>query len=119
MAKIAFGVRGLKKLQKALKDDATMALVKQIVKKNTADLQRTAQAKTSEAYTAGYATGATKRSIQLEIDDDQLSGRVGMGMEYDPYLELGTRFMAARPVLKPSFDNQAEKFGEEIKKVMK
>lgn len=96
----------LKQLQK-------MEDVKRVVHENTARMQVKAQARTGVTYM--HPTGATKRSIGLTIDDNGLSGTVYMGTEYSPYLENGTRFMAARPVLKPTFISQQITFLNELR----
>lgn len=110
-------IKGLDKLTAALIKRAKMDVVKQIIKQNTAELQSRAQAMTSTVY--AHPTGATKRGIRLAIQDNGLSGIVGMTMEYNPYLENGTRFMRAKPVLKPSFLYQKVRFAEQLKKAAK
>ena len=39
--------------------------------------------------------------------------------EYAPYVELGTRFMAAQPYLKPAFEEQKRKFKSDMNKLTK
>ncbi|MCD2256413.1 HK97-gp10 family putative phage morphogenesis protein [Agrilactobacillus fermenti] len=118
-------ITGTKGLQKALEERTSLEPIKQIVKKHTAQLQVKAQQKTTTAYTGHYEgkkfvkpTGATRRSIALMLSGNGMTGTVGMGTYYSPYLELGTRFMAARPVLKPSWEAQRVLFIAELKKIM-
>ena len=70
-------------------------------------------------FTKGYATGATKHSIGLEIKDDGFTAEVGATKEYAPYLEYGTRFMDAQPFAKPAYEEQKEKFKSDMKNLAK
>lgn len=128
MGKLSYNIKfkGADKLAQALLDKAKMEVVKKIVKQNTAQLQLKAQQKTTTAYTGHMEgkrfvlpTGATKRGIILGFEDMQLTGFVRMTKEYNPYLEKGTRFMKARPVLYPTYLYQRTQFIEQLKKVMK
>lgn len=119
-------MKGLDDLQEAIKGIADKSAVKDVVKRHTALLQQRAQQQTSIAYTGHYEgkrlvmpTGATKRSIGIQISDGGMTGTVGMGMEYDPYLEYGTRFMRARPVLKPTFAIESVAFINDLKDLVK
>lgn len=119
-------LKGADKLIAGLEKRQKLTGVQALVKKHTAQLQVKAQQRTSTAYTGHYEgtrfvkpTGATKRGIKLEIADGGLSGIVGMSMSYNPYLENGTRFMHARPVLKPTFTAQKIQFVNELKLLMK
>lgn len=49
-------------------------------------------------------TGNLRRSIthDVETHDDVIIGQVGTPVHYGPYVELGTRKMAARPYLRPA-----------------
>lgn len=110
-------IKGLDKLQKALKDNATMDDVKKVIRHNGAQLQGRMQDKAD--FTKGYATGTTKRSIGLEIKDGGLTAEVEPGTEYSPYLEYGTRFMEAQPFVKPALDEQEKKFKKDMEKLMR
>lgn len=124
-------IKGLDKLSSALIDRAKMAVVKQIIKQQTAQLQTRSQQMTGTVYTGHYEwakgkgrvlvkpTGATKRGIKLAITDSGLSGIVAMTQEYNPYTENGTRFMRARPVLKPAFLYQKIQFINQLKQAAK
>lgn len=110
-------IKGLDKLSSALLDRAKMAVVKQIIKQQTAALQTRVQQMTGTVY--AHPTGATKRGIKISIEDGGLTGIVGMSMEYNPYTENGTRFMRARPVLKPAFLYQKVQFINQLKQAAK
>lgn len=121
MSKVGIGYRiqlkGMDKLVAGLIKRAKMDVVKQIVKQQTAQLQTRAQQMTGTVYE--HPTGATKRGIKLSLEDGGMTGIVGMSMEYNPYTENGTRFMRARPVLKPSFLYQKVQFINQLKQAAK
>ena len=117
-------VKGLDKLQKALKENVTMDDVKRVVRKNGSDLQQRMQINAD--FNMGYQTGNLKRSIGIEIEDDGFTATVGPGMketgqaaEYGPYLEYGTRRMNAQPFVRPSYDAQKEKFKKDMQKLVR
>ena len=119
-------IKGLDKLQKALKDNVTLDDVKHVVKANGAALQQNMQDKAD--FSRGYQTGQIKRSIMLEIVDSGFSVEVGSdrtfaeahpNTEYAPYVEFGTRFMEAQPFVKPAYEEQKEKFERDMKKLVK
>ena len=110
-------ITGLDKLEKALKPNATLADVRKVVRQNGSHLQRRMQQKAD--FTRGYATGTTKRSIGLEIQDGGYTASVGPETEYSPYLEYGTRFMDAQPFVKPALDEQKEQFLSDLEKLMR
>jgi len=118
MARVSYSVHGLDKLEKGLLKRAQIEGMKQIVKKHTTELQQKAMANASSTYVKGYSTGATKKSIGIGFEDGGLTGITGLGMSYDEYVELGTRFMAAEPLLKPLFNQRKSMFISEIKKVI-
>lgn len=108
-------VKGLDKLEKALKSNVTMADVKKVVRHHGAGLQQRMQGKAD--FKMGYQTGTTKRSIGLEMKDSGLTASVGPETEYSPYLEYGTRFMDAQPFIKPSYDEQKDLFKKDMQKL--
>ena len=114
---MAIKVTGLDELQKALKDNVTMDDVKRVVRTNGSQLHRKMQ--TNADFTQGYQTGQTKRSIGLEIVDDGFTAEVAPTTEYSPYLEYGTRFMHAQPFVKPSLDEQKQKFKSDMQKLVR
>lgn len=52
----------------------------------------------------GYVGGNLRRSIthDVQVNEDIIIGQVGTPVKYAPYVELGTRRMAARPYLRPA-----------------
>ena len=110
-------IKGLDKLEKKLKENVTMDDVKRVVRKNGAELQTQMQANAD--FTRGYATGQTKRSIDLQIEDGGFAASSGPTTEYAEYLEYGTRFMDAQPFVKPALDTQAPKFKSDLKKLVR
>lgn len=101
-------------LMKALQTAANMEAHKAIVKKYGAELQRTA--KNNAVFTKGYATGATKRKISLELQDGGFEAKVEAGTDYAAYLEVGTRKMNAQPFMKPAFDVVQPKFIADLRR---
>ena len=75
--------------------------------------------KASSVYTKGYSTGDTKKSIGVSFESSGMSGITGMGQNYNPYTEKGTRFMAAEPLLKPVFNKQKTAFKSDLEKLIK
>lgn len=110
-------IKGLDKLQKALKDNVNLNDVKRVVHQNGSELQTKMQQNAD--FTKGYATGTTKRSIGLEITDSGFTAEVMPTTEYSPYLEYGTRFMDAQPFVKPALDKQKEIFKKDMQRLVK
>ena len=112
-----FDVKGLDKLEKALKENVTMDDVKRVVRTNGSQMQRNMQRKAD--FKEGYQTGTTKRSIDLEIKDSGFAAEVAPETEYSPHLEHGTRFMEAQPFVKPAYEEQTEKFKSAMQRLVK
>lgn len=110
-------ITGLDKLQRALRENVTMEDVKRVVRSNGSQLQRKMQSNAD--FAMGYQTGTTKRSIGLEISDGGFTASVGPETEYSPYLEYGTRFMGEQPFVKPSLDEQEQKFKSDMQKLVR
>lgn len=110
MAKIK--VEGLDKLQKALKDKVTLDDVKRVVKTNGGQLQRKMQREAD--FLMGYQTGTTKRSIKVNLTDEDFAAEVEPTTKYAPYLEYGTRFMQSQPFVRPAYEEQAQKFKSDM-----
>lgn len=108
---------GMDKLQKALKDNATMDDVKRVVRQNGSQLQRKTQ--NNADFVKGYQTGQTKRSIGLEIMDSGLAAEVEPTTDHAPYPEFGTRFMEAQPYVGPAFNEQSAKFKKDMQRLVK
>ena len=106
-------VNGLDQLNAKLRKNMDPNVVKMIVRKNGADLQKKAQ-----RY-APVATGELKRSIGLSIKDGGMTAVVAPATDYAEYVEYGTRFMEAQPFIRPAFGEQKQIFIKELEKVMK
>ena len=109
-------VKGIDKLQKALKENVNLDDVKTVVKKNGEQLQRKMQKNAD--FKKGYQTGTTKDSIGIDITDEGLTVEVKPTTEYSPYVEYGTRFMEAQPFVRPAFNEQKAKFKSDMQKLV-
>ena len=122
-------LKGLYKLTNKLKENVTLDDVKQFVKKHGEQLQRKSQKnanfKGHYGWVAGKGrtfikpTGNLKDSIMLEFKDGGMTAEVEPTAEYAPYVEFGTRFMDAQPYLKPSWEEQKEKFKRDMDKLVR
>ena len=99
--------------------------IRDVVKKNGAELQQQTQKNMLEEYKGHYEgkkfvkpTGATRRSAAVEIKDNGMTAVVAPNTSYFPYLEYGTRFMEARPTLGPAFKRVSPIFIEDIKRII-
>lgn len=104
---------GVSELQLALKKNANMDKVKTIVKLNGSEMNKNSK------KNASVDTGTLKRSIKLEIKDGGLTAESEPHTEYASYVEYGTRFMNAKPYMKPAFEKQKEQFKKDMKKLVK
>ncbi|MCO4605164.1 HK97-gp10 family putative phage morphogenesis protein [Streptococcus gallolyticus] len=112
MTSVSF--KGDKELLSALEKMARTDVYKEVVKKSGADLQK--KAKEKAVFTKGYSTGATKRSIDLQIENGGLSARVTAKTDYSGYLEVGTRKMEAQPFMQPAFNEVQPKFIDDLRR---
>lgn len=119
MANVSINIQGSDELLTAMKKLEKMDDVKRIVKASGARLQSDTQRRMVAAYNRGYSTGATRRSTTLQISDGGLTATVAPHTKYFPYLELGTRFMTAKPTLQPAFAKESMKFVQELKGLVK
>jgi HK97 gp10 family phage protein len=110
-------VNGVEELSAALKEKVTMSDVKRVVRHNGMRLDKSIVA--NAVFVRGYATGATKRSIHLTMEDGGLTAKSGPTTEYAPYLEWGTRFMQAQPFVGPAFNVVKGQFISDLKRLMK
>ena len=115
MAELKF--EGIFELERALKKAVTLDDVKNTVRLNGSEMERTM--KRNARFVRGYSTGETKRSIELKISPDGFTATVRPKTEYSPYLEYGTRFMSAQPFVKPTHDTQKRKFINDMNRLMK
>lgn len=115
-------ITGIDELQMKLKKNVQMSDVKKVVRKNGSELQKKAQ-KNAPVGTPqstgipGYVGGTLKRSIGLDITDGGMTAEVEPLAEYAAYVEYGTRYMNAQPYLKPAFNEQKEKFKQDMRKL--
>lgn len=65
-------------------------------------------------YTEGHYEGSAPAD-----DDGEITVYVGTNVEYAPYQELGTKFMGARPFLRPAFENNQDEIKQIIEKCCK
>lgn len=91
--------------------------VQNIVKQQGSALQSRTRQNMASTYTHGYSTGETARTTELNIKDGGMTAEVAPTTNYFPYLEMGTRKMAAMPTLQPAFDVQSEMFIDKLKEV--
>lgn len=106
--------KGDQELLNSLEKMARAEVYREVVKKNGADLQRKAQQKA--VFKKGYSTGATKRSIKLDIASNGLRAVVKAGTDYSGYLEVGTRKMEAQPFMQPAFNEVQPKFIDDLRR---
>lgn len=104
-------VTGFDELQTKLKKNVQMSDVKKVVRKNGSELQKKAK------KNAPVDSGDLQESIMLELRDSGKTAEVEPTVDYGAYVELGTRFMTAQPYLKPAFNEQKEKFKQDMRKL--
>lgn len=121
---ISVKVKGLDKLEKRLKKNASLNDVKTVVSKHGTQMQ---QKMVQNADFRGHyegkkfvkPTGATRRSIHGEKIQGGFGYEAGPTTHYSPYLEFGTRFMESQPFVKPAFEAQKKDFKRDLKKLTK
>lgn len=104
---------GLDELQRGLIERSNLAMAKAAVAKNGSRLQTQAQ------RNAPVDTGTLMRSIGLSIEDDGLTAKSEATAHYAGYVELGTRFMAAQPYMRPAFNQVKGIFNSDLKRLVK
>ena len=67
---------------------------------------------------APVRTGTLRRSIGIEDGPGPYEVSIGTDLEYAPYVEFGTYKMAARPYLRPAFDENVGAARQEIADVL-
>lgn len=114
-------VTGLEDLTATLKDNVTLDDVKRIVKHNGERLVRKMVRQTTEAYVKGYSHGDTAGSINKApiLEDNGLTAVVKAQTAYVEYVEGGTRYMNAEPIVLPSLDVVGRQFLNDLKRVSK
>lgn len=112
-------IKGLKELQKALKDNVTLDNVKKAVLMNGDELNKRMKRKTKEVFVKGYSEGTLASNINTTITDSGFTAEVGTTAEYGEYVEKGTRFMEAEPYCAPSLAEQEQIFKRDMKRLVK
>lgn len=113
MAKRGFSIIGIDSVRKKLKKNATMQDVKEIVKANTSEMLD------KQVRYSAVDTGYMRRANGMGIGDGGLTGRSYNTADYAPYVDKGTRFMAAQPFISPAHKMQKEQFKRDLDRVMK
>lgn len=119
--KCKIDMRGLNQLQKKLLKGVSHDKISQVVRLNTAELTQKAKERapvSTEKTNPGGAHGQLKRSIIPSMSSGGMVGKVNATVDYAEYVEMGTRFMAAQPYMKPAFDRQKEVFLDDMKKLI-
>lgn len=107
---------GLEELEGKLKNNVTLSDVKRVVRTSGVRLQSLIQ--DNADFSRGYQTGATKRSVDLSIEDGGLTATSEPQTEYAQYVEWGTRFMEAQPFVRPGFVETKNKFIKDMRKLV-
>ena len=63
-------------------------------------------------------TGDTRGSISVDPGTPSFSQRIGPETEYAPFIEFGTRYMAARPYMVPALEKERNRFLEALANVL-
>lgn len=111
--------QGIEQTTDKLGKIADMTAVKAALKKNTVALQKDAIRRMPVTYVKGYSTGFTEQHTNSYISNGDLTGKVIMETNYSQYVELGTRYMAAEPVMKPALNEIYPQFLSDVKKAAK
>lgn len=81
------------------------------VKETCEEIQKTAK------ELVPVKTGKLRDSIQIKVDKSQ--GTVYSDASYAEYVENGTRYMKAKPFLRPAYNSEAEKLKKRVVKNFK
>lgn len=126
MAKGGIELRGMYKLTSAMRQKCNLGAIKTIVQRNGDKLNTTMKRNTHAAFRKTnprtgrpYSSGDTARSINTVISDNGLTATVAPTMNYDPYVEYGTRFMEAEPFVRPAFNEVKPQFVSDMEKLCK
>lgn len=98
---------------------ANREAVKTVVRKNGDQLNEKMKSHMRSAYTKGYSTGDTAGSVNTVLTDGGMTASVGPTMDYDMYVEYGTRFMQAEPAVRPAFEIQKEIFKSDMERLVR
>lgn len=104
---------GLEDLERSLKAGQDLNGVKEIVKEDTAYMQREVAKETP------VDTGFLKRSENISIEDGGMTGRVTATADYAVYQEYGTRFIYGKFYMKKGSQKAGDKFLKDMEALMK
>ena len=117
LAMIDIDLRGIANLQQAMKDFPS--IVREELGKAVEELALLIEAKAKELCPVD--TGLLRSSI-TPVVESWAAAFVGTNTEYAPYVEFGTKKMAAQPFLEPAFlegQKQASKvFGQAVSRAI-
>lgn len=113
--KVSVSMVGTHALADGLNKRANMQAIKTVVRFHTAQLFSLMQS--HAVFTRGYSTGETRRTIRMKLSD--FEGVVAPTTAYSPYVEYGTRFMAAQPFVRPAHQSQSDKFIKDLKRIVR
>lgn len=113
--KVDIEIRGAAELKNAMIKKAAFGVAKKMMRYHVAEIQKEAQ------RLVRVDTGHLKRSISTDIStqEDDIVGVVRAGADYAGYQEKGTRFMAAKPYLKPAYNKQKPQFLRDLKRLQR
>jgi HK97 gp10 family phage protein len=112
MSTVKIKLEGDKELKRMLRKCQNKGKIQACVKRSGATLQRTAMQK------APVDTGTLKRSITLQLTDGGMTAEVQPTVHYGAYVELGTRYMSARPYLRPALETAGAELKANITRVV-
>ena len=110
MATLKF--EGLDEMSKSLLKNASPEKRSKILRKYGAKVKEAAVNKAQ--FNKGYSTGATRRSITLQLSGDRAV--IEALTNYSGYVEVGTRKMEAQPFMQPALEETVPKMVEEMAK---
>jgi len=108
-----FEIKGISKLEMALKRRMNLDPVKDVIKRHSAEMETKMKRK------AAVDTGFMRRSIKTNIEDSGFTSRTKPTAEYSSYVEYGTRYNNAQPFVRPAYYEQRNKFIKDMKDLMK
>lgn len=103
---------GLDEMAQSLLKNASPEKRSKVLRKYGSKLKEAAVKRAQ--FNKGYSTGATRRSITLQVQSDKAI--VEALTSYSGYLEVGTRKMEAQPFMKPALEEVVPKMVEEMAK---
>lgn len=113
MADYEISFSGLDNLQEAIAKREDLSDVKEVVKRNGADMFKMAQSRVP------VNTYTLKRSAKLSSGDGGMSISVSYNTEYAAYQEYGTRFIPGKFYLKHAYDIASANFISDLERLFK